>query len=108
MIFYTFRTNCTKQTSTEKRKGMFNWRRTGGSQPDHRNDRSVMLCDIFVRCNEYEHLVPQMMYLFPESAELTQIMTAWANLYISLRSVAPTFQSVATASREYENMTYAS
>ena len=49
-----------------------------------------------------------MMYLFPESAELTQLMTAWANLYISLRSVAPTFQSVATASREYENMTYAS
>lgn len=108
MIFYTFLTSCTKQTSTKKRKGMFKWQRTGGAQPDHRDDISVILYDILVRCNEYEHLVPQMMYLFPESAELTQIMTAWANLYISLRSVAPTFQSVATASREYENMTYAS
>lgn len=65
------------------------------------SDIYVTRPDACVRCIEYEHLIPQMMYLYPESAEMTRILVAWADLYISLRSVAPTFQSLQTATREY-------
>ena len=41
-------------------------------------------------------MIPQIPYLLPEVPEVMQIFMAWADLYISLRDVAPTFQSLRT------------
>ena len=53
------------------------------------------------RCLEYEHLIPQIPYLLPEVPEVMRIFMAWADLYISLREVAPTFQSLGAMKREW-------
>ena len=46
-------------------------------------------------------MIPQIPYLLPEVPEVMQIFMAWADLYISLRDVAPTFQSLRTMKREW-------
>ena len=53
------------------------------------------------RCVEYEHLVCQLPYVTPEHKQLTQLFMAWADLYVTLRSVAPTAQSTGTMQNEY-------
>jgi uncharacterized protein Usg len=46
-------------------------------------------------------MIPQIPYLLPEVPEVMQIFMAWADLYISLRDVAPTFQSLGTMTRAW-------
>ena len=46
-------------------------------------------------------MIPQIPYLLPEVPEVMQIFMAWADLYSSLRDVAPTFQSLGTMKREW-------
>ena len=53
------------------------------------------------RCVEYEHLVCQLPYVTPEHKELTQLFMAWADLYVTLRSVAPTAHSTSLMQNEY-------
>ena len=45
-------------------------------------------------------MIPQIPYLLPEVPEVMQIFMAWADLYISLREVAPTFQSLGAMKQE--------
>ena len=37
----------------------------------------------------------------PEQTQVTRVLIAWANLYISLRSVAPTLADIQRATVEY-------
>ena len=57
------------------------------------------------RCVEYEHLVCQLPYVTPEHKELTQLFMAWADLYVTLRSVAPTAHSTSAMQNEYATPT---
>ena len=75
----------------------------------------------FWRCTEYAMMISQIMYdsvlftwyeheptanvscryLVPEYAEVTRVMMAWAELYISMRSVAPTLDDLSRMCPEY-------
>ena len=57
------------------------------------------------RCVEYESLVAQLPYVMPEHERLTQLFMSWADLYVTLRSVAPTAHSTSRMEAEYANTT---
>jgi hypothetical protein len=46
-------------------------------------------------------MIPQIPYLLSEVPDVMQIFMAWADLYISLREVAPTFQLLGTMKQEW-------
>ena len=52
------------------------------------------------RCIEFEALLPQMPYLLKEHPEIVNVLMAYADLYKTLRDVAPLLSSVTTAMRE--------
>jgi len=64
--------------------------------------RSVKLA-VNWRCVEYEQLISQIAYLVPEYYEVVRVFMAWAHLYINLRYVAPTAESVSLAYALYEH-----
>ena len=53
------------------------------------------------RCEEYAALLPQMAYLLKEHTAVVRVLIAYANLYKTLRDVAPLLGNVTTAMREY-------
>ena len=63
--------------------------------------RSVKLA-VNWRCVEYEQLISQI-DLVPEYYEVVRVFTAWAHLYINLRYVAPTEESISLAYALYEH-----
>ena len=53
------------------------------------------------RCEEYAALLPQMAYLLKEHTGVVRVLIAYANLYKTLRDVAPLLKNVTTAMLEY-------
>jgi len=53
------------------------------------------------RCEEFAALLPQMAYLLKDHTAIANVLTAYADLYKTLRDVAPLLKNVTTAMREY-------
>ena len=65
------------------------------------NDSTTVTYSATWRCVEYEALIQQFMYGVQDYPEVARVVIAWADLYKTLRDVAPTVQSIRTAFWEY-------